>query len=177
VAGWHRRRPVFDDELFVLLPVVNAGRVGGDVRFAFLIRRDDRPGLTGLDDDVVRGIAVAASDRLFLVVGVSDGVLVVDEIAATREDAGLVDFHEVADAGNVPFDAAVAKAVAFGVANAGDKNVLGADLIDVGTGVFERKFGGFGIEIGVGAGERRFGVRADDVSRREQCTGSGTGSG
>src|SRR5262249_5147532 len=152
---------------FVMVPVGDLWGIDGDVCIALHGRRDDAPGLARADDEVVVGVVVAAGDAVFLVVGVTDGVLVVDLVTAAGKDAALVHFDDVAGPFQHPFDPAVATRYAFLVVNGGDDDLLAAH----GAGPLQGpnfQAHGVGVEIAEIAESGRFGVGADDVAGRQQ---------
>src|SRR5207302_9922190 len=100
--------PVRGDDDLVIVPVVDFRAVDGDVRIALDGRRDDAPALAGADHEVVVGVVVAAGAGVLDVVGVADGVLVIDLVAAAGEAAALVHLDDVAGPFEHPLDAAVA---------------------------------------------------------------------
>src|SRR4051812_16258247 len=70
--------PVFADKDLVLVPVVDFRRVHGNNGVALDGAGDDAPRLTGMDNEVVGWVVVAAGDAVFLDVRVADGVMVID---------------------------------------------------------------------------------------------------
>ena len=117
--------PVLGDEDLVAVPVVDFRGVDGDVAVALDGGADDAPGLAGPNGEIVGGVEVAAGDRVLAIVGIADGVLVIDLVAAAGEEAALVHFDDVADAFHHPLDAAIAARLALLIVNGGDQDVLG----------------------------------------------------
>src|SRR5262249_23050106 len=149
------------------VPVVDLGGVDGHVAVALDGGADDAPGLPGVDDDVVGGVAGALAEAVFGVAGVADGVLVVDLVAAAGEQAALVHLDDVADALEHPLDAAAAARLAVLVEDGGDEDVLGADAVGGDDGA-DLDAAGVAVEVGVVAGADRLGVRLDDVLGGQQ---------
>ena len=159
--------PVFGDENFMAIPVVDFRCIHGDVRVAFYGGVDDAPGLAGLDGEIVAGIEVAAVDGVLAIIRVADGVLVIDLVASAGEEAAFIHFDDVADPFEHPLDAAIAARFAFFVVDGGDQDVLGAD------GVGRLKGPAFKanrvlVEVAPVTPTRRFGMGADDVAEGEQ---------
>src|SRR5207248_4848691 len=123
---------------------------------------DDAPGLSGPNDEIVVRVVVAAVDAVFAVVGVTDRVLVIDLVAAAREDAAFVHLDDVADAFQHPLDAAVAARLAVAVVDGGDQNVLRLDRVG---GLDGADFNPAGVRVEVlVVAETGLGVRADDIA-------------
>src|SRR5262249_50323018 len=123
---------------------------------------DDAPGLAGADGKVVVGVLGAAGDGVFAVVGVADGVVVIDLVAAAGEEAALVHLDDVADALEHPLDTAGVARRGVVVVDGGDDDVLGADRVG-GLDWADFQPAGVRVEVGEIAGADRLGVGADDV--------------
>src|SRR5581483_3632820 len=94
------------------------------MRVAFRRGRDDTPRLAGTDDEIVVGIVIAASDAVLAIVGVADGVLIVDLVAAAREETAFIHLDDVAGAFEHPLDTAMAARLAVLVVDGGNDDVL-----------------------------------------------------
>src|SRR5262249_11530655 len=109
------------------VPVVDARRIGRDVSVPFERGTDHTPSLARPNDEIVAGIAVAASETMLAVTGVTDRILIIDLVAAAGEETAFIDFDNVAGAFEHPFHAATTPWVAFFVVHRGDDHVLRAD--------------------------------------------------
>src|SRR5262249_11299686 len=104
---------------------------------------------------------------MFAVVGVADGVFVIDLVAASAEQAALAHFNNVADAFEKPFNSAMTAWHAFIVIDGGNENVLGLH----GVGRFQRPNldpTSGGIEVAEIAPKWRPSMRADNVAGRQK---------
>lgn len=141
--------------------------VNGDVRVALDSGADDAPALAGADGEIVGGVEVAAVDGVLAVIGIADGVLVIDFVAAAGEEAAFVHLDDVTDAFHHPLDPAVAARLAFFIVDGGDQDVLSADRIGGLNGpAFDAN--GMFIEVAPIAAAGRFGVGADNVAEGEK---------
>src|SRR5207237_198 len=113
-----------DDAVFV--PVGDARGVDGQLGVALGGAGQHAPALAGRDREVVLGTVVEPADGVFLDVGVTDGVAVIDLVAAPGEDAALIDLDDVSGALQHPLDAAALGRFAVAVAHRGDDHDLGA---------------------------------------------------
>src|SRR5205085_1185234 len=111
---------------FMGIPIGDLGSIYRNVRIAFDRRADDTPGLTRPDHEIVIGIRVAARNAMFAVVGVADGILVIDLVTTAGKEAALVHFDDVAGSLDHPFNPAIAARHAFLVIDRGDDDMLGA---------------------------------------------------
>ena len=131
---------------FMFLPIVDAWRIAGDVRLTFFRGKDHAVRLTGSKLNIVPSIFASARDRMCPVIRVTDGVLVVDEISATREETAFVHFDNVTDTADVPFDPTASSSAPLIITDASDEDVVRADLVD-GTSRRDGQALRMGIEI------------------------------
>src|SRR5262249_51198430 len=104
--------PMPGDQYFAGIPGGDARCIGSDLGVAFDGRAGYAPGLAWAKHKVVVGIGVAARDGVFAVVGVADGVLVVDFVASSRKETTFVDFGDIAGPFEEPFDSPVPPRIA-----------------------------------------------------------------
>ena len=159
--------PVLGDKNFVAIPIGDGGGVNGHVAVAFHCRADDAPGLAWFNDNIFLGIAGATVQSVFNILGVADGVVVIDLVASAGEETALVHLDDVANAFEDPFDSAVAARLIFLVGDRRNQDVLGPHRIGGLQGPHDQ-VDGMRIEVAEIAQPRGFGVGADNIFGRHQ---------